>query len=207
MTNNFKYKKKSKRKLKTFFKVFLILFFISSISFSLYKLNIFPSTSEYIKKYYFNFKSFFIKKKEIKTNPGEKQENIFIDTFKAKLLNENLEYASSTIMDNGDVKIFLKNTENDSGFIFVNLKDNIGEIWNTFDSVILVDPLKSLITKNLFDLNYIDLRFKNKVFYKFKDLNNIKNNTISNISNEQSTTTIASDLSSSTSSNDNLNTN
>ena len=95
-------------------------------------------------------------------------------------------------MSNGDLKIFLKNTKDDAGYIFVNTKDDVEEVWSTFASVLIADPLKNLFINNLIDLNYIDLRFQNKVFYKFNGLNNSAPVSVSISASTTATTTSSS---------------
>ena len=48
------------------------------------------------------------------------------------------------------------------------MKDGAEYIWTTFISVIDAEPLKSKLKNDFKDLDYIDLRFSNKIFYKFK---------------------------------------
>ena len=74
--------------------------------------------------------------------------------------------------------IFLKNTKDEAGYLYVNTKDNVEEVWTTFASVAIADPIKNLLNNDLLNLNYVDLRFKNKVFYKFNGLNNSASSSI-----------------------------
>lgn len=175
MENNLKNIKKKKRKLKPVAKLVLFLFLIIIIFISLYKIN---STSSFIKttfsKTTSSIKKIFSKDKEIKVSL-EESDNVLISIFKKRLPSQNMELASTSIMQNGDIKIFLKNTKNESGYLYVNTKDNSEEVWNTFASLLIADPLKGLLSKDLYNLNYIDLRFKNKVFYKFNNNSNISN--------------------------------
>lgn len=175
MENNLKNIKKKKRKLKPIAKLVLFLFLIIIIFISLYKIN---STSSFIKttfsKTTSSIKKIFSKDKEIKVSL-EESDNVLISIFKKRLPSQNMELASTSIMQNGDIKIFLKNTKNESGYLYANTKDNSEEVWNTFASLLIADPLKGLLSKDLYNLNYIDLRFKNKVFYKFNNNSNISN--------------------------------
>lgn len=114
-------------------------------------------------------------------------DDAFSKLFALRLPSQNLTYASSSeISSNGDMKIFLKNTHNDSGYLFVNTKNDASYVWITFVSAIAGEPLKSSLTNNLKNLNYIDLRFGNKIFYKFTGASSPT--TISNSSSTNSTT-------------------
>ena len=87
-----------------------------------------------------------------------------------RLPSQNLDYAtSSNIEENGDMKIYLLNTKDNSGYIYVNTHDDPSYVWITFVSAIADDTLKSYLIKDLKNFEYIDLRFGNKVFYKFYD--------------------------------------
>lgn len=155
-----RYKIKKKRKFKKSFLIFLIIIFILVIAFLAYKtvnLN--------------NFKNYF-QKKDKSEIVNERQNKNILDLFILRLVSQNLEFASSSIIEeNGDQKIYIKDTKNDSGYIYVNTKDDPEFVWNTFASAILADPIKSKLEKELLNLEYIDLRFGNKVFFKFKDKN------------------------------------
>ncbi len=182
MENNYKEIKKKKRRLKPFVKLILFILFLGIIFFILYKQNFFSSAKSFFQKSYLSVKN-LIYYKNINSNSETKEEsdNNFVSVFKKRLPSQNISFASSTLMPNGDMKIFLKNTKDEVGYLFVNTKDNVEEVWTTFASVLIADPIKNLFTKNLSDLNYIDLRFKNKVFYKFNGVNNSNSapNTIS----------------------------
>ena len=172
MENNIKNKK---RKLKPFVKVILILIFLSIIFFILYKSNFISSAKTFFQNSYTNVKSSIrniIPNKDEKVSESSDDNNDFISVFKKRLSSQNVEFASSTLLPNGDLKIFLKNTKDEAGYLYVNTKDNVEEVWTTFASVAIADPIKNLLNNDLLNLNYVDLRFKNKVFYKFNGLNN-----------------------------------
>ena len=57
------------------------------------------------------------------------------------------------------------------GEIRVNLLDNQDDVFSVFSSAKKVEPLRNDIINKLNDLEYIDLRFGNKVFFKFKNEN------------------------------------
>lgn len=126
--------------------------------------------------YWQNIKSFFTKEKNEdpeENNTDQAIENEFITIFRSRLPSKRLEYASSSeISENGDMKIYLKGTKNESGFIYVNTNDKAEYVWITFVSAIDKDPLKSRLLNELDNLEYFDLRFNNKVFYKFNSINN-----------------------------------
>jgi hypothetical protein len=54
------------------------------------------------------------------------------------------------------------------GVIKITKRAQVDKVWESILSAIDTDPLKSKITDNVSALEYIDARFPNKVFYKFK---------------------------------------
>ncbi|MEI6352603.1 MAG: hypothetical protein WCO35_01575 [Candidatus Nomurabacteria bacterium] len=122
----------------------------------------------------------------IDNNPAANDE--FSRLFKLRLPSQHLEYSSSNeISQNGDMKIYLKDTKDATGYIFVNTKDEANYVWITFASAIAGEPLKTLITNDLKNLNYIDMRFGNKIFYKFNDGNNSTTSTSTIVNTSSST--------------------
>lgn len=180
MENNYREIKKKKRRLKPFVKVVIFILFLGIIFFILYKQNFFSSAKIFFQNSFINIKTGINnlipnKNKNSTSQTNEDYVDInnnFLSVFKKRLPSQNISFASSTLMPNGDMKIFLKNTKDEVGYLFVSTKDNVEEVWTTFASILIADPIKNLFTKNLSDLNYIDLRFKNKVFYKFNGSNN-----------------------------------
>jgi hypothetical protein len=180
MQTNFKDFKKKKRKLKPFIKVIIFLISLVVIFSILYEINFFSSTKNFFQNSYTNIKTnitkFLPHKKDTDSDAETSEspnntDDSFLSIFKKRLPSQNIAFASSTLMPNGDLKIFLKNTKDNAGYIYVSTKDNVEEVWNTFASILIADPVKNLFGNNLSNLNYVDLRFKNKVFYKFNGLN------------------------------------
>lgn len=164
-------KSKKRRKLKKGFKRFLFIFFLVVIVLTLYILNKEKVIS--LNNFWQNTKSIFVKDNNSENPLDENIDtNDFVAIFKARLPSKGLEfYSSGEILQNGDMKIFLNNTKDNSGYIYVNTNDKAEYVWITFVSAIDAEPLKTKLKDNLEDLDYIDLRFSNKVFYKFKDTN------------------------------------
>ncbi len=73
------------------------------------------------------------------------------------------------IEDTGDIKVFLSSTTSQLG-PFINLKANANfdEIVENLQSVLTTEPLQTEFKTKYSSLLYIDLRFGNKVYYKFK---------------------------------------
>ncbi len=196
MENNINEIKKKKRKLKPFVKVILFILFLAIIFFILYKQNFFSSAKSFFQNSFVNIKTSISniiphKNKDSASQTNEAStdtNNSFLSVFKKRLPSQDITFASSTLMPNGDMKIFLKNTKDEVGYLFVNTKDNVEEVWTTFASVLIADPLKNMLKNNLNDLNYVDLRFKNKVFYKFNGSNNPASIPISTSSSTTATT-------------------
>jgi hypothetical protein len=176
-------KKKSKRKLKKGFKIILIIIILTLIL----------TTAFFVTKRYkifpFNGKVVTDKTEEINNNEKTADPDSLLDPFsklfKLRLPSQHLVYANSgEVAENGDMKIFLKNTNQDSGYLFVNTKEDPNFVWITFVSAIAGEPLKSSLANDLSHLSYIDLRFKNKIFYKFDN----KYTSTINTENSNSTT-------------------
>lgn len=184
---------KKKRKFKKGFKILLWVFFLLIILGGIFYLNytnvinlnkFWADTTEIYENVKTKFTEISNKQKDkqkdksvfINTSEGQgfsseqdKGEE-FIKTFRNRLPSKNLNFASSSkISQSGDMKIYLKNTKDNSGYIFVNTKDDVNYVWITFVSAIDVNPLKEELEKKLEYLDYIDLRFSNKVFYKFHE--------------------------------------
>lgn len=90
----------------------------------------------------------------------------FYETLTAMNLDTDFFY----LKDNGDTEIHLyKDTSaTERPVIFYKTDDNIDHVIENLKSSVFVDPLKSRIEKEYPSLLYIDLRFDNKVYYKFK---------------------------------------
>ncbi|MEA4910648.1 hypothetical protein SDC9_07867 [bioreactor metagenome] len=180
--------KRKKRKLKKKFKFLLWLVILLLILGGVFYLNykkiinvntIWTETNMRI----INLKSFFMKKEEkkVKTRSideneflnndnSKEKENDFVKIFRTRLPSKNLNFASSSeISANGDMKIFLQETKDSLGYLHVNTKNDPEYVWITFVSAIDAEPLKTELEKKIKRLEYIDLRFSNKVFYKFFD--------------------------------------
>lgn len=73
------------------------------------------------------------------------------------------------VEDNGDMKVFLSSTTSQLG-PFINLKADadFNQIVENLQSVLTTEPLKTEFKTKYSSLLYIDLRFGNKVYYKFK---------------------------------------
>lgn len=160
--------RKKKRKFKKSFKRILYFLFILFILMAIYLL--------YYEKV-INFNTIVNNTKTKITNVFKKDKpnnqvvisktDQFINLFKNRLNTKNLNFSSSSIDQEGNIKIFLAKSYNNSGYLYVNKKDDPDYVWVTFVSAIEAEPLKSQIQNNLKNLEYIDLRFSNKIFYKF----------------------------------------
>ncbi|MCX6751826.1 MAG: hypothetical protein NT161_03655 [Candidatus Nomurabacteria bacterium] len=73
------------------------------------------------------------------------------------------------VEDNGDMKVFLSSTTSQLG-PFINLKADadFNQIVENLQSVLTTEPLKTEFKTKYSSLLYIDLRFGNKVYYKFR---------------------------------------
>ena len=73
---------------------------------------------------------------------------------------------SILVEESGDVSLFSGSTTSKVMF----LKDaDPKKVWSTIVSAIDTDPLKTKLIKNKSDLLYLDVRYGNKLFYRFND--------------------------------------
>ncbi len=93
------------------------------------------------------------------------------------------------IEESGDVSLF---TKEGSSKILLTSKTDLDKGWSTLVSAIDTDPLKSLLEKEREKLSYIDLRFGNKVFYKFGEKGAFQNGSSTVIIDDHATETATS---------------
>lgn len=179
-----KKKRRLKKNVKRILYSFVLLLIIGGIFFLNFKKIIdlnkvwknIALTTENIK---INFKD-KKEKKDLDTDiKFQKKAEEFISLFRNRLPSRNLNFAlAGEVSNKGDLKIFLKDTEKEQGYIFINIKDDPEYIWMTLVSALDANPLKEDIEKDLNLLDYIDLRYS-KLFYKFYTKNEIeKRNTL-----------------------------
>lgn len=82
----------------------------------------------------------------------------------------DLKPASLFIKDDTDIILYLKSNtfSPDSHKIIFNTNSDIPKILENLHASITTEPLKSELEKKYEDLLYIDLRFGNKIYYKFR---------------------------------------
>lgn len=88
-----------------------------------------------------------------------------------------------------DNDIYFYNKERDTAVKY-HKGDNIDILWNTLISALDTEPLSDLLQNKKSTLEYIDLRFGNKVFYKFKEESKnqiVPNTAINNYANTNQT--------------------
>lgn len=201
--------KKKRRKFKKGFKALLWLIILLLIAGGLFYLdnkkiisfqNIWTETSNKVLKI-----KDYLEKKEKSTETTEnsltdifEKDNInkeeYIRIFRTRLPSKNLNFASSSEPSlNGDIKIFLQGTREEMGYLYVNINNDPEYVWITFVSAVDAEPLKTDLKKKLKYLDYLDLRFSNKVFYRFHKENEIiptvNTNTNIEVSTEIATST------------------
>ena len=174
---------RKKRKFKKGFKRFLLFLFLIIFIGIIFLLN--QKKVIDLNNIWENTKSIFIRENsENIDNINNKTESTdFVNLFKNRLASRGFIFASSSeISSHGDIKIFLMKDDFQSGYIYINTKDGAGYAWITFISAIDAEPLKTKLKNDFKNLEYIDLRFSNKIFYKFrnKDIDLFKNNIIEN---------------------------
>ena len=120
---------------------------------------------------------------DISSGQSDKKTYDFENSISEKLDEEsfsNLLFATKELKNkNFFIREIVVHPYNDASFIVtdgggeirVNLLDNQDDVFSVFSSAKKVEPLRNHIIKKLNDLEYIDLRFGNKVFFKFKNEN------------------------------------
>lgn len=104
--------------------------------------------------------------------PDKEHISLFISF--AKKLSLFIEPVSGIFLtEDNDVRYLLHST---TTYVVTQYEADSTTSWSTFLSAASTEPLKSLLENKKNTLEYIDLRFGNKVFYKFKD-QNISGNT------------------------------
>jgi len=178
-----------------FFKILGLIIIITGLIYYLYLKNFFRSQEKFQNSLVFIERNFFIIKEKIilfsdlssqnksgfnSLNNQNIKQNIkheFVNIFRNKLSSQNLVFKSASEIDkDGDLKIFLEHSKDGAGYIYLNInKNSPEEIWLNFISALASQDFKNLLEKNLQNLEYIDLRFGNKVFYKFYSETDIEN--------------------------------
>lgn len=89
--------------------------------------------------------------------------------FKDILVSMGLKPVSLQVLDNGDIKFFLSNLNKTSLEPYIILKpdSDFQQIAENLETAINTEPLQSNLKNKYSSLEYIDLRFGNKVYYKF----------------------------------------
>lgn len=108
-----------------------------------------------------------------------------LQTFSSKVSDILFPVTRVQVTSSGDVYFFAE-----SGNTSVIVKEGMNEkiTWSTLVSAIDTEPLKSKLLKDKENLEYLDVRYGNKVFYRFSDME-FQNNGTSDILNHHATTT------------------
>ncbi len=90
--------------------------------------------------------------------------------FKNTLTTLGLKPASLYVSDDGDIKIFLSSSGKTSLGAYVVFKkdDDFKKLTENLEAAIRTEPILSNLKNKSSSLEYIDLRFGNKVYYKFR---------------------------------------
>ena len=90
--------------------------------------------------------------------------------FKDTLLRIGLKPVSLYVLDNGDIKVFLSdlNKAPIGPYIALKASSNFQKAAENLEIALSAEPLQSNFKNKYSSLLYIDLRFGNKVYYKFK---------------------------------------
>jgi hypothetical protein len=152
-------------------KLSLFLLIISGIIFSLYKLF------KWNKIFDENFKKSEALRREIvlpvilgeifnenKESNISYENKIWLESFVNKLKKSNIKVSKIEFKDFGDYNLYTVN----GTFIKINVKNDIEKSWNNFISSYTKQAIKD---NELESLEYIDIRFKNKIFYRLKNIN------------------------------------
>ena len=112
----------------------------------------------------------------VKVTLPTKDKLLNISSFSNKIATTLNNVTTIEIDENGDISYFLADTRANA-YVITSLKDNTETLWSTLVSAITTDPLASTLTVSKNSLLYIDLRFGNKVFYKFGKYESIASTT------------------------------
>jgi hypothetical protein len=96
--------------------------------------------------------------------------------------------------EEGDVTFF---NENGSSFVKFSSTSDSNKVWSNLVSAIDTEPLKGKLEKHKADLLYLDVRFGNKVFYKFVHDTFTKSSVTAIIGNNEATSTVSTPVTSS----------
>jgi hypothetical protein len=110
----------------------------------------------------------------VKITLPSKKELTNISTFAKKVSTALNQVERIGIDENGDVTYGFSNS---NAYIITALKDDTDMVWSTLISAITTDPLASTLSTSKKTLLYIDLRYGNKVFYKFGKYGSIATST------------------------------
>lgn len=103
----------------------------------------------------------------IPSKPHEKEFLTNLDSFIGKISSVIFPVDTILVESSGDVSAY--NKEETSKILFLGDAD-LKKVWSTLLSAIDTDPLKSKLTTNKAGLEYLDVRYGNKVFYRFNDM-------------------------------------
>jgi hypothetical protein len=122
-------------------------------------------------------------------------DNAFLEpllSMRSKVSSVIFPVASILVEEEGDVT--LSNASNTSHVFFLQDTDT-KKVWSTLVSAIDTDPLKSKLDTNRNGLLYLDVRYGNKVFYRFDNMT-FQNNGLTAIlqTNASSTTATTTDV-------------
>lgn len=90
--------------------------------------------------------------------------------FKDSLIAMGFKPVSMYILDNGNVKVFLSNLDKTQirPYLAFKVSSDFKNITENLEAALSTEPLKSNLKDKYSSLEYIDLRFGNKVYYKFR---------------------------------------
>ena len=132
-------------------------YFSGNVYFKLYGLpdSVSPSLSEET----FNPSGFYFSQQNFKQ----------LVSFKDILINLGLKPTSLYVTSDGEVEVFLSSVNSSvmQPEIMFNLSDDYEKVAENLEAALTTDPLKTEFANKYSSLLYIDLRFGNKVYYKF----------------------------------------
>lgn len=92
-----------------------------------------------------------------------------IVSYKETLQKVGLKISSFQIEDNQEIKVFLSSAQKTGPMIIFKQTDDFEHVIENLQASLTTEPLLSNFKKKYSKLEYIDLRFGNKVYYKFND--------------------------------------
>lgn len=89
-------------------------------------------------------------------------------SFRDNIEKLEIKTSSLSVKDDGDIELYLANSSQNTPKIIFKTNSDFEKILGNLQAILATEPLQSDFKKKYSSLEYIDLRFGNKVYYRFK---------------------------------------